>query len=145
MEVQAKAQPNVIKTCKVCKAGKLFSEFHKSGSNTYKTACKPCANAKLRKRYADPNDNFRTSHLTSRLSSHYKMPRSVARKLAEDRNGVCQICKTTQYLVVDHCHTTNKYRDVICQSCNVMLGTAKDNIETLQSAIQYLIAHGAEC
>ena len=44
-------------------------------------------------------------------------------------------------LSVDHCHKTNKLRDLLCHQCNSFLGHAKDNIEILQKAIDYLHKH----
>jgi len=41
-------------------------------------------------------------------------------------------------LAVDHCHNTNKVRELLCSACNILLGKAKDNISILQSAINYL-------
>jgi hypothetical protein len=38
----------------------------------------------------------------------------------------------------DHCHITNQPRGILCKKCNLMLGHANDNIEVLESAIQYL-------
>lgn len=40
--------------------------------------------------------------------------------------------------VIDHCHATGNVRGLLCMACNSMLGYAKDNIQTLSSAIQYL-------
>jgi len=39
---------------------------------------------------------------------------------------------------VDHCHATGRIRGVLCHFCNVSIGNAKDNIETLQKWISYL-------
>lgn len=39
---------------------------------------------------------------------------------------------------IDHCHTTNKVRGVLCDLCNKGLGQFKDNIESLTKAIEYL-------
>lgn len=55
----------------------------------------------------------------------------------------CKICFKELELLdksthVDHCHTTNKVRGILCSSCNVTLGHVKDNIAVLESAIQYL-------
>jgi DNA-directed RNA polymerase subunit RPC12/RpoP len=44
-------------------------------------------------------------------------------------------------LYVDHCHKTNKLRDLLCHQCNSGLGHLKDNIEILQKAIDYLHKH----
>lgn len=41
----------------------------------------------------------------------------------------------------DHCHDSMKFRDVICGSCNRMLGFAKDSQETLLKAAAYLQHH----
>ena len=42
-----------VKYCSICKSEKLLSEFHKDSSTSsgYKTACKPCNNAKRKMRY----------------------------------------------------------------------------------------------
>ena len=61
----------------------------------------------------------------------------------------CPICgvelvwngNTSNSLAVDHCHESGEVRDAICQSCNKMLGFAKDNPETLIRAAQYLNHH----
>ena len=45
---------------------------------------------------------------------------------------------------IDHDHITNKFRDLICGSCNWMLGAAKDNETTLLNAVEYLRRHNAE-
>ena len=44
-------------------------------------------------------------------------------------------------LHIDHCHTSGKLRDLLCHQCNSFLGHAKDNIEILQRAIDYLHKH----
>jgi hypothetical protein len=59
------------------------------------------------------------------------------------QGGSCKICKTHESnlkrkLFVDHCHTTGSVRGLLCQSCNTMIGNAKDNILVLQAAINYL-------
>lgn len=72
-------------------------------------------------------------------------------KMFEAQNGVCAICYRpetfilkgrTHSLAVDHCHKTGKIRGLLCRNCNQMLGLAKDNIKTLESAVEYLKPHG---
>jgi hypothetical protein len=60
----------------------------------------------------------------------------------KQQGNCCAICKTTSSgkrdWHVDHCHSTGKVRGLLCHSCNLMLGHAKDNMNTLEKAIQYL-------
>lgn len=64
-------------------------------------------------------------------------------EMLKKQNESCAICKIHQsqlnyLLVVDHCHTTNKIRGLLCRKCNVAIGSFKDNIEVIMSAIYYL-------
>ncbi|PZF84149.1 endonuclease domain-containing protein [Jiangella anatolica] len=55
--------------------------------------------------------------------------------------GVCAICSTPvneKRGRIDHCHTTNELRGVLCNACNVGLGCFKDSVALLRSAIRYL-------
>lgn len=67
----------------------------------------------------------------------------------------CQICNTEvdAYLYnehkrpdkskrcIDHCHKTGKVRGILCDGCNVGLGSFGDNPKTLKLAIAYLEKH----
>jgi len=74
----------------------------------------------------------------------YGISLDIYDEMLKKQKGVCAICKKKQidrvkkYLCVDHCHTTNKIRGLLCSSCNRMLGDAKDNIKVLKNAINYL-------
>lgn len=60
-------------------------------------------------------------------------------RMKSDQGGRCKICNSKpEMLVVDHCHTSGKVRGLLCNNCNFLLGNAKDNQDTLISAIQYL-------
>jgi hypothetical protein len=64
--------------------------------------------------------------------------------LIEKSNGVCAICgkKENKKLAIDHCHTTNKLRGLLCSKCNRGLGYFDDKIELLEKAIKYLKNNG---
>ena len=68
-------------------------------------------------------------------------------RMFQDQNGVCAICKQPEtasragkikLLSVDHSHITKQIRGLLCDNCNKSLGTMHENIERLQSAIEYL-------
>ena len=70
----------------------------------------------------------------------------------EKQKGVCAICGNPEKrksrkagdicrLTIDHCHSTNIVRGLLCHACNVFIGHANDNIAILESAIQYLKKH----
>ena len=50
----------------------------------------------------------------------------------------CEICGSTENLVVDHNHKTNVVRGRLCNHCNRGLGHFLDNIDILEKAIKYL-------
>lgn len=65
------------------------------------------------------------------------------------QNGCCAICgtkdpkgpKTAKAFVVDHNHSTNKVRGLLCFNCNTALGLFKEDPSVLLQAIKYLGAH----
>ena len=59
--------------------------------------------------------------------------------LLSTQNGLCAICKENRPRCLDHNHKTGLTRGMLCNQCNVLLGMAKDSVETLQRAIDYLL------
>lgn len=53
----------------------------------------------------------------------------------------CVICGSTEKLVVDHCHTTNQVRGMLCNHCNRGLGHFRDNPQLLEFARIYLLSY----
>ena len=98
---------------------------------------------------------FRTRHLKSKLRS-MGVTLEYFNDYVDTHNNQCEICginlpskqsgeireitggpKGTKQCI-DHNHITGKFRGILCGHCNLMLGHAKDNIDTLQKAIKYL-------
>lgn len=103
-----------------------WNQNDKWGRATYRPSCKEC-----RKSIDGVN-----------------MPASEKRRAENTRpSGIwsCPICEKPQMVEMmaskprmDHDHTTGRFRDWICDSCNTGLGRFKDNITVLERAIEYL-------
>lgn len=50
----------------------------------------------------------------------------------------CEICGSSEFLNVDHCHVTGAVRGVLCQGCNSALGGFKEDPERIEAALEYL-------
>lgn len=79
-----------------------------------------------------------------RLKQQYNLTVEEINRMREEQNFSCAICSTHEdkvmksKLFVDHCHTTNKVRGLLCHHCNFALGLFKDNKEYLKKAQEYL-------
>lgn len=63
-------------------------------------------------------------------------------RMVLEQDGRCGIClRETTDLCVDHDHETGKVRGLLCRNCNAGLGSFKDNVANLLTAIQYLNAN----
>lgn len=71
-------------------------------------------------------------------------------EMLAEQGSVCAICGEPESierngkprrLAVDHCHDSKKVRGLLCGNCNPMIGYAKDNIQVLTKAIEYLRSH----
>jgi hypothetical protein len=63
----------------------------------------------------------------------------ILQKIDLMKNENCQICDMElTKKCIDHCHSTNKIRGVLCNNCNTALGLVGDNIDTLHKMIAYL-------
>jgi hypothetical protein len=66
--------------------------------------------------------------------------------LLAEQGGLCAICRTDNpgariaSFCVDHDHETGAVRGLLCDRCNVMLSRARDSIEVLVNAAEYIRA-----
>ncbi len=64
--------------------------------------------------------------------------------MERNQNGLCAIChkpethRRNSRLSIDHNHTTNRIRGLLCSRCNKCIGMLEDNIQYLENAIEYL-------
>lgn len=64
-------------------------------------------------------------------------------EILKNQNNCCAICKNPQSdfiksLAVDHDHKTGRIRALLCEKCNVGLGSFRDNPELLRKAADYI-------
>lgn len=78
------------------------------------------------------------------LKERYNLSLEEYNKIIKRQNNLCAICARPQSakLHVDHCHSTNKVRGLLCGNCNRALGLLKDNVDFLSKAITYLQHNG---
>lgn len=78
-------------------------------------------------------------------SGLYGMAPGEYEKMLISQDYRCAICQDpfpdTRSPCIDHCHTTNVVRGIICPACNKGLGTFKDSSSSLLAAAKYLDFH----
>lgn len=81
------------------------------------------------------------------LKRKYNMVPRQYEDMLNKQDRKCSICNkehveaSKKRLHIDHCHTTEKVRELLCNDCNNMLGRAHDRIDVLEKAIEYLKRH----
>lgn len=145
-----------MKFCRLC----LTKPTSSTRAVTCSEECRVLLHRKHQKKYRDANKQL-TSERNKRYheanpdavkSKHYKARYGIsleeAKQLLENQGNCCAICnkqldfyagvKGRDKPVVDHCHTTNKVRGILCTNCNLLLGYSFDKTTTLETAITYL-------
>lgn len=80
------------------------------------------------------------------LKNKYNITVKDYNLLFKNQNGACAICGLHQSnfekrLYVDHNHNTEVVRALLCVNCNMLIGHAREDIEVLNKAINYLKKH----
>lgn len=127
--------PPSTKRCSKCHHDKPLGCFSKdSGANYLRSECKECASKHSKlvselKKTAPP------------VSKDHCCPGcgDSAEQIAE-KNRLKNKKKNTIW-VTDHDHTTEQFRDYVCNRCNLALGNAGDDPDTLQRLTDYVRKH----
>ena len=125
----------VCTTCGVYKTAEhylLRRDIRSRGGISMRSKCTPCEEHRkwklfIVKRYGITHDEY--YGMLKKQNYECKVCGSTA-----NNNGRCRSGK----LFIDHCHTTNKVRGLLCSKCNHGLGLFDDNVDKLQKAIDYL-------
>lgn len=134
---EGKSGARSIVKCQNC--GEEFSELNiKIRAGKGKFCCNACYK-EFRKR--NKKDEKEANRLYQKKCK-YGLSKEEYDDLFIKQNNKCAICgrefNETLKAFVDHCHITGKVRGLLCTNCNTLLGMAKDSIETLKTAIEYL-------
>lgn len=116
----------------------LHQEYKKTKAREYYIANKQACLQKARE-YRLKNTANRRNYM---LKTNYGITSEQWNMMFSAQGKCCAICKSDhsnkQQWHTDHCHVSGRVRGILCHMCNTMLGAAKDRIEVLRSAINYL-------
>lgn len=141
-----------MRRCTRCLKEKSLENFYPklrpSGKQDYAARCKICQNALREEYYAKNPEKKVLTNRRSQLTKYGITPKDFDRLYAA-QSGRCTGCGIHQSeldkrISVDHCHTTKEVRGLLCQPCNMILGLAKDDVNTLNTLVKYLLKHKSE-
>jgi hypothetical protein len=89
-------------------------------------------------KFAEYRKAWKLKNRSKIRTEKYDLTPEEFESLEQQQQSKCKICETDCSLVIDHCHSTNKVRGLLCNSCNIALGFMKDNPNTLIKAAEYL-------
>lgn len=115
------------------------------GTNRWCLACNAeDARKRLRSLNAEQREERRKKFRKWDIERRYGVSFADAEQRLLDQGGRCAICCDEIDLLakrsgcVDHCHTTQEFRGILCVKCNAGLGQFRDNISFMERAIDYL-------
>lgn len=140
-----------IFNCVRCKADKPNKEYYvlNRGSvrgRRFTGYCKKCRNHEKGR-----SKNHSESRRKYMIKRDFNLDYSDYLDIHKIQNSCCAICGIAEKnlvgkakrLAVDHCHSTDKVRGLLCQKCNVGIGNLQDNSELLRKAADYIEFHKA--
>ena len=102
---------------------------------------------KVRREARERTRNYRATRTTAQnKNAHYKYRYGITlaqyNAMYEQQAGLCAICqcppKPGEALHLDHDHSNDKVRGLLCGDCNRALGHFRDDVDVLYRAIHYL-------
>lgn len=109
----------------------------RGGGRFCSRACNP-AYARLFK----PAEKFRRHN----LKRNYGLTTGEFEQMRHAQQGRCAICRSLPdephgVLVVDHCHMTDRVRQLLCNNCNMAIGLLRDDPVVAAQMAAYLFRH----
>lgn len=126
--------------CKGCGSGKAKSEYYSSSRNGIRQPCKPCQREARRASYRSSDEADRVWERN--LARYGLTPADYDRMLAE-QDGRCATCQRAmnwggKRLCVDHDHATGQVRQLLCSTCNTVIGFIEKHDVPFDALVAYL-------
>lgn len=133
---EREALPPDHKRCPDCGRVKAADEFpnNRLRADGRATYCKPCHNARGKESKGRLHGGSSYYHRRAR----YGLDVGEVDEMVLDQGDVCAICREGAPEHVDHDHATGRVRGMLCFNCNGLLGQARDRVDILLEAINYL-------
>lgn len=145
-----------MKTCTKCGEGKPIKDFPVDRGKSV-AQCRPCRNSVVkawRERNQPKCQSYRLSRpigygYASHLKRAYELSMDEFISMLQEQDYKCKVCdkpitvvgkRQHNSIVVDHNHSTNEVRGLLCRNCNSMLGLAQDSAAILIKGAAYLEA-----
>lgn len=141
------------KHCPRCGNSKPIGEFGRRSNGNPKGYCRDCE-ARYQRQYAESTTGRESRGRASSkwsaknhayfLNYRYGITAEQYDTMLAHQGGVCAICGASEpggkarVWHVDHCHTSNRVRGLLCGPCNRGLGQFRDDIDRLKTAVRYL-------
>jgi hypothetical protein len=159
MEREPMTAEATARRCPDCKETKPLDAFYSAPKSTLKTRtspyCKECTRKRQRaygqRNAAEISERGKVRRRTPEgqrkgrdrdLRRHYGIGLDDLERMIRAQDGRCAVCsdvfQSDKHTHVDHCHFTGVIRGILCVTCNLMLGHAKDDPKRLLAAVQYL-------
>jgi hypothetical protein len=121
-----------MRECTKCHQMKDETDYYTPRDYRRYRECKECMKDRAKK-------NFR--------KRRYGLTFDQYQEMVSLQGNLCAICQMTEaengkLLAIDHDHQSGKVRQILCDDCNRMLGSARDNPQILVAAAEYLTRHG---
>lgn len=135
----------MTRICATCGIEQDISEYwkHPNCTGGRHIHCKTCYNSKRNAKYAADEELRKRLRVADSCNKRgITVVQYEAYRILQDYS--CAICHVSEKdlghrLHIDHCHTADIPRGLLCPACNTMLGQAKDSVEILKNAIDYLL------
>lgn len=142
-----------MRTCIKCSEVKPLDQFtkgkgYKDGRRNW---CKSCDAARMRKYFSDNPEKYEANKRIDRARRANYRRHSLSieeyNELLSRYDGKCYVCQIAEATHIDHdhnCCNSTRYtcgkcvRGILCRDCNLLLGNAKDRVDTLSNAVLYL-------